>query len=175
MRLKTSTFWNTLASIEPTVDAADSADGGAPDARDQLGRLLLFQAGGRTFAVPAEDVREVVPFRRPTRLPGAPPHVLGIVNLRGTVVTVIDLARRLGLADIPTENRCIVLMNRGNRPVGLMVDGVRDVIVADEGMIEQSREGGGSLSELATGIVRLDDEMILLLDLKLLVKQVLLS
>jgi purine-binding chemotaxis protein CheW len=157
------------------VTESDASPGGTvPGAAPVQGRLLLFHAGGRTFAVPAQKVREVVPFGRPVRLPGAPSHVLGIVNLRGTVVTVIDLARRLGLDVVQSDSRCIVLLNRGSRPVGLAVDGVRDVIIADDTLIEESREGQ-SLSELATGILRLGDELVLLLDLDLLVKQVLLS
>ena len=168
-----------MASTEPTTDSLAperEGDGDAGPHQKEPERLLLFQAGPKTFAVPANSVREVVPFRRPTRLPGAPSHVLGIVNMRGTVVTVIDLARRLGLDAQPSEGRCIVLVNRGARPVGLVVDGVRDVIVAEENMIEQTRGGNSqALSELATGIVRLDGEMILILDLKLLVKQILLS
>ena len=91
-------------------------------------------------------------------------------------MTIIDLARRLGLPELPSDQRCIVLLNRGNRPFGLMVDGVRDVVVVEENMIEQARDGAvQSLSEIAIGIVRLGDEKILLLDLKLLAKQVLLS
>jgi purine-binding chemotaxis protein CheW len=139
-------------------------------------RLLVFDAGGRTFAVSAAEVREVVPFRQPTRLPGAPLHVSGIVNLRGTVVTVIDLAKRLGLSPSTSENRCIVLLNRAGRPVGLMVDNVQDVIVVNDDMIEQSRrEVSQSFPELSRGIVRLQNGHVVLLDAGLLITQVLIS
>jgi purine-binding chemotaxis protein CheW len=137
-------------------------------------RILVFEAGGRTFGSRAQDVREVVPFRRPTRLPGAPTHVSGVVNLRGTVVTVIDLSRRLGARDCDSSDRCIVLVNRGQRPVGLVVDRVRDVMDVNDEMIEQVGDTQQPLSELARGIVRLDTEMVLLLDLQLLASQSLL-
>lgn len=98
------------------------------------------------------------------------------MNLRGTVVTVIDLARRLELPAGPPENRCIVVMHRGGRPVGLVVDSVQDVVAVDETEIEQPREGGEqSRSELVRGIVRLESGPAVLLDMAQLVGQVLRS
>jgi purine-binding chemotaxis protein CheW len=96
------------------------------------------------------------------------------MNLRGTVVTVIDLAQRLGLGGKDVGDRCIMLMNRGSRPVGMVVDAVRDVIVVDEDMMESAREGGAqSLSELATGVVRLEAGPVVLLDMRRLMAEVL--
>src|SRR5687767_14356223 len=79
----------TSASIETTADATPAAD---PSAL----RLLLFGVGGTVYGCDIASVREIVALRPTTRLPGSPPFVSGLVNLRGAIVTVIDLAMRLG-------------------------------------------------------------------------------
>ena len=165
---------NRAGEQGPGYSHRGPGDGDAGTNAAELHRILLLDVGGRTFAIAAEEVREIVPFRRPTRLPGAPAHVSGILNLRGTVVAVIDLAQRLGHEARLSENRCIVLLQRSTRPVGLVVDNVRDVIMVDAAAIEKPRDGQ-SLSELARGVVRLEDQLVMLLDIRLLVSQVLLG
>lgn len=95
------------------------------------------------------------------------------MNLRGTVVTVIDLAVRLGLSGRPAADRCIVLLNRAVRPVGIVVDGVRDVTELDPDSVEQG-EDGQSFSELAVGRIKLNSGHVMLLDMGRLVTEVLL-
>jgi purine-binding chemotaxis protein CheW len=96
------------------------------------------------------------------------------MNLRGTVVTVIDLSVRLGLGDHAPDGRCIMLLNRGSRPVGMVVDAVRDVIVIDGSMLQTGSEGSvQSLSEVASGVVRLESGPVVLLDMRRLMAEVL--
>jgi purine-binding chemotaxis protein CheW len=104
----------------------------------------------------------------------APPHVSGVLNLRGTVVTVIDLAARLGIEAVHSEDRCIVLLQRPSRPVVIIVDRVRDVVPVEEGLVERSADAN-SFSGLATGIIKFESGPVVLLDTRLLVTQVLLS
>lgn len=119
-------------------------------------------------------VREIVPYRHPTRLPRAPSYVQGLINLRGSIVTVLDLGTRLDPARPPVNEGSIILIERrgGNRTVGLVVEEVMDVRVlsADEGAVA---------SESAQGIVRgvghVDGTLVITLDIETLVKQVLLS
>src|SRR5262249_9546441 len=89
-------------------------------------RLLLFAVGGTVYGSDIAAVREIVPLRRASRLPGAPPSVRGLFNLRGAIVTVIDLATRLGAGSSADEGS-VVLAEFGNKNVGLAVDEVRDV------------------------------------------------
>jgi chemotaxis signal transduction protein len=108
------------------------------------------------------------------------------MNLRGTVVTVIDLAIRLALPAGSDNGRCIILIQGGQsgqgvqgaqgggRPVGMLVDNVRDVIVVDDAMVEIVADAQ-SLSELARGIIRIDGGQVLLLDVRRLMTQVLLT
>lgn len=88
-------------------------------------------------------------------------------------MTVIDLATRLNLPTSASENRCIVLLSRDGRPAGVTVDFVRDVMELDDDLVEKTGDEA-ALSELTTGLARLDSGLVLLLDVKLLVKQALL-
>ncbi len=106
-----------MASTEPTIVEP------APE------RTLLFRAGDRTFGCGIDAVREIVPQRRATRLPGAPPSVQGLINLRGTIVTVVDLPLWLGGTRPAAADGSIVLVEHGSRVAGLAVDEVLDVQV----------------------------------------------
>ncbi|HLE98113.1 MAG TPA: chemotaxis protein CheW [Candidatus Thermoplasmatota archaeon] len=90
------------------------------------GAFVVFSVGGQVFAAPVADVREIVAFERATRVPRAPPDVVGLLDLRGQVLTAVDLARRLGLAR-GVASRVLVLATDGP-PVGALVDDVLDVL-----------------------------------------------
>jgi purine-binding chemotaxis protein CheW len=137
-------------------------------------RLLLFVVTGRVYACAIEPVREIIPVRKATRLPGAPDYVCGLINLRGGIVTVIDLGARLGdTTDRRTEGS-IILVEHGGKTVGLAVDEVRDVQPVDSRRIE-AVSGDRALGGIVCGIGHLDDGVVLLLDVGLVVQQVLLS
>jgi purine-binding chemotaxis protein CheW len=148
-----------LASSEPTpVDALAQ-------------RTLLFRAGDRTFGCGIDAVREIVPQRRATRLPGAPSSVQGLINLRGTIVTVIDLSLWLGGERPAAADGSIVLVDHGSKVAGVAVDEVLDVqIVALE---ELAGAIGGDRNGAVRGMGRLGDTVVILLDITSLVTQVL--
>jgi len=116
-------------------------------------------------------VREIIPARRPTRLPGAGTCVAGLVNVRGTIVTVIDLAARL--ADVPAKGTgSIVLIEHGAKLVGAAVDEVLDVRRTAELELETEAEAlvpGGAVRAVG----RLDGEVVALLDIHDIIAQVL--
>ena len=136
-------------------------------------RVLLFGISGRLYGCEIDAVREIIPVRTATRLPGAPAHVRGLINLRGTLLTVVDLATRLGLGETRADGS-IVLVEGGGRVVGVSVDEVRDVQLMGTDRIElasadQSRGG------IVRGIGHLDDStIVILLDMQSIVTQVLL-
>lgn len=161
--------------------AADGAD---------VRRLLLFSAGGRVYGCDIAAIREIVPFRRCTRLPGAPAFVCGLINLRGTLVTVVDLAARLGGAAAPAaasrDGGSVVLMEYGSKVVGVAVDQVRDVqAVAEEALepvaLAAADAGDGSDARDADrggvavyhGSGQLDGEVVVVLDVRAILRQVL--
>ena len=133
-------------------------------------RLLLFGVGDRVYGCDIADIREIVPNRPATRLPGAPDHVRGLINLRGMIVTVVDLARRIDGGEASASGS-IILVDRGNRQVGLLVDDVRDVqpVASDrfETATDDLSRGG-----LVRGLGHLDDGVVIVLDVLWLVDQI---
>ena len=95
IRSSISIHWSTLASSETLPESRATA------------RTLLFRVAGKVYGCDIEAVREIIPYRRATRLPGAPPFVQGLVNLRGTIVTVLDLGARLDPARPPVRDGSI--------------------------------------------------------------------
>lgn len=188
----------TGSLVASDVPAAAPLRGGAEgvvaaegeDAR----RLLLFAAGGRIYGSDIAVIREIVPFRRCTRLPGAPPFVCGLINLRGTLVTVVDLAVRLGggrsgegtpngAADATSrEGGSVVLVEYGSKVVGLAVDQVRDVQAVAAAELEpvSVATGDAASGDSARGGVavyhgsgQLDGEVVVVLDVHTILGQVL--
>jgi purine-binding chemotaxis protein CheW len=103
----------------PTQFAAVPADaeGDAP-----LWKMVLFEVGDHRIAIPVEVIREIIPLRSCTPLPGSAPYVLGLINLRGRIVTVVDLGSRLGLAPAAeAADPSVVLVQHGGRSVGIAV------------------------------------------------------
>ena len=144
--------------------------------RSTATRTLLFRVGARVYGCDIDCVREIIPWRRATRLPGAPAHVQGLVNLRGTIVTVLDLAARLEPDAPPLDEasaaRSIILVEHGSRVVGAAVDEVMDVQeIAPEPVEEAS---GGARGGLVRGLGHLAGEVVVLLDIHMLITQVLL-
>lgn len=106
-------------------------------------RLVLFRLGQHLLAVPADSVREVVPAGRATRIPGAAALVAGLVNVRGTLLTVIDGRIALGLERASAPAESVLVLDRGERSLGLMVDEVLDLVeVAPSDLRDGERPAG---------------------------------
>lgn len=135
-------------------------------------RLVLFRVGGRVHAVELGAVREVIPSRRTTRLPGAPAHVAGLINVRGTIVTVIDLAMRL--AGRPADAAgSTILVEHGTKLVGVAVDEVLEVRSFTADAIEPAGPASGG-ADAVVGTGHFGDSIVILLDVHALVGEVLL-
>src|SRR4051812_23956632 len=102
-------------------------------------RLLVFELGGHGFACDMESFREIVPPQPLTRLPGAPDNVCGLINLRGTIVTVIDGGITLGRAPYKRAEGLILLVDYLDRFAAIGVDDVRDI---QDVPIDQFAAGG---------------------------------
>lgn len=136
-------------------------------------RVLLFGVAGQTYGCDITTIREIIPVRRTTRLPGAPSYVCGLINLRGTIVTVLDLGLRLEHGRPARANGSIILVDFGSKLVGVTVDEVMDVQPLAEEQIEQAaaeQARGG----IVRGLGHLGDRVVILLDMHTIVKQVLL-
>lgn len=133
---------------------------------------LLFRVGAGLFGCDTTNVQEIIPPRPSTRLPGAPRFVRGLINIRGTIVTVLDLGVRLGAADDPQSDGSILLVRHRDRVVGLSVDEVADVRLLD---VEQDETAGPSTGGIVRGVASVDDTPVVVLDLDTLIQQVLLT
>ena len=151
--------WSTLASSETLVESRAAA------------RTLLFRVAGKVYGCDIEAVREIIPYRRATRLPGAPSFVQGLINLRGTIVTVLDLGTRLDPTRPAVRDGSIILATHGTRVVGVAVDEVMDVQAIEEEHVESH---GGARDALIRGLGHLEDGVVVLVDIHTLVTQVLL-
>ncbi|MGL6177259.1 MAG: chemotaxis protein CheW, partial [Vibrionaceae bacterium] len=96
---------------------------------DDVLQWVTFMLGSETYGINVMQVREVLRYTEIAPVPGAPSHVLGIINLRGNVVTVLDMRTLFGLepSDVTNETRVIVI-ETSTQVVGLMVDSVAEVV-----------------------------------------------
>ena len=106
-------------------------------------------------------------FRRTTSLPHAPPYVRGVINLRGTVLPVIDLATRLGLpADEPSERNVVIVVDTGANPVGMRVDAVSDILTVKKNDLIPPPEFADDVSgTFLSAVTLVNDKMIRVLNL----------
>jgi purine-binding chemotaxis protein CheW len=156
-----------IAAAEPEPDASPVLE-----AREEF---LTFLLGTDEYAVAIERVREVVRPPPIAEVPRAPPHILGVVTVRGEVVAVLDPRRRLGLvpAKAAEGEGKIVIVDAGEGPVGLQVDRVASVVRLRAGSIEACPQGiAGSRGEFLAGIGRDGERLFTVLDLAALLRRV---
>jgi len=140
----------------------------------EVGQYLTFRLAGEEYAVEILQAREILRYEEVTRVPTAPPSIRGVLNLRGRVVPVVDLAVKLGLPETPVTGRtCIVIVDvalEGERTVmGVIAEAVSQVVDLRAGDIEPPPPfGPRARVEFLRGMARLDGRFALLLDLDLL-------
>lgn len=130
-------------------------------------QLVVFQLGAEFYGVDIARVHEIIRLQTITRVPRAPAFVEGVINLRGKVIPVVDLRRRFGLESSEhTRASRIVVVEIGDNVVGVIVDGVSEVLRVTGASIEPpSPVVAGIESEYIYGIAKLDDRLVILLDL----------
>lgn len=129
--------------------------------------LIVFALGNGLFGIKADLIQEVVKVSAMTPVHHAPDYIIGIRNLRGRVVTLLDLQLRLGLGASMThvENRILIIEWQGE-PVGLLVDRIVDTIPLDSARVEQTPANLPiSQEQSLQGVVRHDDRLIALLNM----------
>lgn len=129
--------------------------------------VLSFQLGEQTYAVDVRRVREIRRYEKPTRLAGARADVLGLIDLRGTVVPVIDLRLRLDAGGAECNaTTSLVVLEIGRQLVGAVVDLVCDVVDLEQASLHPvpPLESGRAVAYLR-GLATVGDQMLLLLDI----------
>ncbi len=155
--------------------AARSPARARASSRGAVTEYLAFRLGTDAFAAPVSMIREILKPPPITHVPRAPRHLLGIVSVRGLVVTVLDLRRLMRVDEAPLTGRSrILLVGSDIEVLGLLVDEVLEVHRLPEGDIERAAVVLGSdVSEAVSGIARpegVGDKVIILLDLRVLLR-----
>ena len=135
------------------------------NASESACELVAFNVTGQTFAVPVGTVREIRGWSIATPLPHSPAYVLGLVNLRGTMLPILDLAGRLGFTPaVPTDRHAIVVVQVAQQIVGLLVDAVSELITVPNSAIQPPPSiGDFGFKRLVRGVLPHQDRMITLL------------
>lgn len=130
-------------------------------------QLITFHLGNQSFGLDIMAIREIRAWSPTTRLPHVPSYVAGVVNLRGTVLPVIDLAARLGWEPTsPTDRHVIIVAQINNQLRGLIVDAVSDIVTAqDEDIQPPPATSTDAVVPYLEGLVAQEDRMVMVLDL----------
>ena len=131
----------------------------------EAGRFLCFSLGGAKYAIPLLCVKEVIAMPQVKSIPQTPAYFLGIINLRGNIIPIIDLRRRLNVTADLNEDSCVIICDLSPLQVGLVVSSVNQVLNLTEKDIGPRPEGqGSSKRSYITGLAKQDNEMIMLID-----------
>ena len=156
----------SAAMIEPSAARADTAGSS---------QYVTFVCAGVEYGVEILRVQEIKGWDGVTRVPYTPPYVLGVMNLRGVIVPVIDLRARFGLESKPFDSSTVVIVVRvdaavGEKTVGIVVDAVSEVYNIAADAVKPTPELGASAgSACVSGLTSVDDKMVMLLDMNRLV------
>ena len=129
-------------------------------------QFCTFSVNDLLLAIDVLEVQEVIRYQDMTRVPTAPPVVRGLINLRGQIVTAIDLRCRLGLPPAAVDQRPMnVVIRTDDGAVSLLVDEIGEVIeLADQKLERPPETVPATIRELVTGIIMLEGRLLLLLD-----------
>ncbi len=138
-------------------------------------QVLTFVLGNETYGVDILRVQEIRGWSAVTKIPHAPSHVLGVLNLRGSIVPIVDLRMRFSLdrAEYTTVTVIIVvsvMSAAGRRDFGVVVDGVSDVVDVNSAEVKAAPElGSKAATDYIRGLVPVSDRMVVLLDIDRLI------
>ncbi|GAB1261972.1 chemotaxis protein CheW [Aurantivibrio plasticivorans] len=134
---------------------------------DPILQWVTFRLAGETYGINVMQVQEVLRYSEIAPVPGAPPYVLGIINLRGNVVTVIDTRHRFGLlAGEVNDNTRIVIIEADKHVVGILVDSVAEVVYLRQSEIEIAPNvGNDDTAKFIQGVCHKNDELLILIEL----------
>ncbi|MCT6588428.1 MULTISPECIES: chemotaxis protein CheW [Pantoea] len=129
---------------------------------------LIFTLGNEEYGIEILKVQEIRGYDRVTRIPNAPEFITGVTNLRGVIVPIVDLRVKfqLGAADI-NQDTVIIVLNLHERIVGIVVDGVSDVLALNDEQIRPAPDFSATLStKYLLGLGLLNERMLILVDIE---------
>lgn len=151
----------TVEALEQPDGAAAAAAAFASDANTQV---VSFKVGEESYGIDIQLVREIRAWSATTQLPNTPEFVRGVINLRGTIVPILDLRARFGQGlTEPSAAHVVIVVAIGSRIVGILVDSVSDIVTLPKGDIKPvPTVEGSAASDCLEGLVTVNDQMIAL-------------
>ncbi|MAZ66190.1 MAG: chemotaxis protein CheW [Kangiellaceae bacterium] len=134
---------------------------------DEVLQWVTYKLANETYGINVMQVQEVLRYTEIAPVPGAPEYVLGIINLRGNVVTVIDTRQRFGLESTETnDNTRIIIIEAEQNVVGILVDSVAEVVYLRESEIETAPNvGNDDSAKFIQGVAHHNEQLLILVDL----------
>lgn len=133
---------------------------------DTTRQLVVFSLGREEYGVSITAVQEIIRYARPRPLPDTPHYIEGVINLRGRVIPVVELATRLGAEALHPEDQKIVIVELEQGTVGMTVDEVREVLTVGRDSIEPTPPGIGTGSDFVEGVAKVDDRLLMLIEVQ---------
>ena len=135
--------------------------------------LLTFKLGNEHYAIDILKVQEIRRYEAVTRIAGAPDYLKGVINLRGNIVPIVDMRIRFGLPHGEYDRfTVVIILNVGHRVVGIVVDGVSDVVRLSPEQVQPGPAMAAIDSSSITGLGTLDDRMLILLNIDALLSSI---
>ena len=142
------------------------------DCQDTMeGMYLTFDLANEGYGLEIRHVIEIIGIQPVTCVPNMPEHVIGVLNLRGKVIPIIDIRLRFGLSQREYDDRtCIIVVDVHGDSVGLVVDKVSEVVDIPQAEIEPSPATGRNSNQYIQGLGKLDQKVKILLDIEMLIE-----
>lgn len=137
-------------------------------AAEGTNEFLTFRLGGEEYGMDILKVKEIRGHDPVTRIANSPAFIRGVINLRGTIVPIVDLRSKFNLGQAEDQKQSVVIiLNVAQRVVGIVVDAVSDVIALTADQIKPAPDFGGSLStDYIRGLGSVDERMLILVDIE---------
>lgn len=151
------------------VDAPTGRHNGPSDATvTSIREFLAFKLGAEEYGMDILRVQEIRSYEQPTRMANAPAFVKGVINLRGVIVPIVDMRIKFGLAQVDYDTFTVVIvLNIGTQVVGMVVDGVSDVITLAPEQLRPVPEFSSSIGgDHVLAIGSIQERMLILLDIE---------
>lgn len=141
------------------------------DVQNNCDQFLTFMLAGEEYGVDILRVQEIKGWDEATEIPNTPDYIKGVINLRGTIVPIVDLRSRFELEHMEYSNTTVVIVlkiksNENEKTIGFVVDAVSDVYNVTEEQLKPSPDFGSAVStEFVKGLATVDEKMVILLDI----------
>lgn len=160
-----------MEMVNSTSDASSAMEQGVTDLSDDGTQYLTFFMAGEEYGVDILCVQEIRGWEPATPIPNSPPNIKGVINLRGTIVPLVDLRRCFGLDAMEYTAVTVVIVlkvmtENGPRVMGIVVDAVSDVYNLAANDMKAAPDLGDSVNtDFIRGLVNVDDKMVILLEI----------